>query len=138
MATVAMDTMETMETMETNIKLTIIVDDKDYKNITLEVDGSYTMDNIKEMIQEKTGTAPRQQKLYYDGKEVRDTDIVYDLKYFWEEDGKEVDIEMCCCVVWLLPMTTAERDASRSRSPRRELLLWRANFSDLGNENCIF
>ena len=118
--------------METNINLKIIFLWTDYKNkeeddtITLEVDGSYTMDNIKEIIYDKTGTAPEQLKLFYEGNEVRDTDMMYDLEHFWPEDGQKVDIVMCCEVLWLLP---AERSRSRSRSPRR---------SDLENENCIF
>ena len=120
------------------INLTVIFEDG--KTITLDVDGSWSIDNVKEMIQDKTGTHPSQQLLSFNGQQLEDGNwCLYDLRPYWEKDVE--DLELFCEVLWLTPMSTAERDASRSRSrsPRRDdELLWRANFSDLGNENCIF
>ena len=109
------------------------------KAISFIVDVSWTMADVKAKLEDMEGTAASQQQLFYEGVLVsRNEHCLFDLKAHWGSMDTLLVLEMR--ISWRSPMSTRERDEarSRSRSPRRDELLWRANFSDLGNENCIF
>ena len=88
------------------------------KNISWDVDGSWTIDNVKAKIQDMEGIHPDQQRLFYEGEEIRRGEsCLFDLKEFWYEC--EVVLNISMEIMWLDPMTTRERDEARSRSRSR-------------------
>ena len=103
------------------------------RSVSWDVDGSWSIDNVKAKIQEIEGTAVSQQKLFYEGEEIRRGDYcLFDLKSMWSESDVVLKIQMK--VEWRLPCrSTFERDEGRSRSRTRSPVP-----SDSGNENCIF
>ena len=106
------------------------------KVISFIVDGSWSISDVKSKIHEIEGTAAQQQQLCYEGKVLRNSDCLFDLKHHWDS-STEVVLEMR--IVWRLPCaSTRERDEARSRSPSREAFARSPVPSDLENENCIF
>ena len=87
------------------------------KDISFDVDGSWSIDDVKAKIQDMEGTHPDQQQLCYEKKVLRNSDCLFDLKHHWDESEDVVVLELV--VLWRLPSTTKERDLARSRSPPR-------------------
>ena len=133
-----MDAVELEGAMSSVLGFRLDVLCEENKNLSWDVDGSWSIDNVKEKIEEMEGTHPKQQRLYYEGEELTRGDwCLFDLKEKWSLEDIVVSMEMK--THWLdtisKPMTTFQRDLARSRSRSRSQS--RA-LSDLGNENCIF
>ena len=83
--------------------------------LTVEADGSWSIDNVKAKIQDLEGTLPSQQMLYFEGLLLTYGNCcLYDLRPYWDESLSMVILEMEMEIMWL-PSTTKERDEARSR-----------------------
>ena len=131
-----MDAVELEDAMSSVFGFRLDVLCEENRNLSWDVDGSWSIDNVKEKTEEMEGTHVSQQRLFYEGEELTRGDwCLFGLKENWSLEDIVVSMEMK--THWLdtisKPMTTFQRDLARSRSRSRSPVP-----SDLGNEDCIF